>query len=538
LSSIAFDSVSFHYSDPFVPVFQNLSLTLDVSWRAGVAARNGRGKTTLLRLILGELTPKAGRVSVGARPFLLAEGPDDPTLSVRRAVKQSVAPFEEWEARMEALLGADDADSLRDYGDLLEGFERAGGYEIGAAIERELDALDLGPETWERPFASLSGGERTRAMIAALFLKRGGYPLLDEPTNHLDMAGRERLGRYLANKPGFLLVSHDRRLLDLCANHILSINKADVRATRGNFSQWRENMELEEEFERRRQENLRREASALEAAAKRRRTWADQREREKIGAYDKGFVGARSARQMKRALATERRLQQNLNEAKSLLANAEKKRSLKLEAAQGSPDILLSVHNAGLHIGGRELLRGVSLAVERGERVAIIGPNGCGKTSLVRALQGELPLTEGTVSIPARLRIAHSSQEPLFATGSLRERLRALGADETAFRNVMAAFGVEGEVFDRPLETFSRGQLKKVDLCFSFLEPADLLLWDEPLNWLDYASREQLEEVLLESQPTMLFVEHDRWFVERVATRILDLGEFAPAESIPMKRFA
>ena len=336
--------------------------------------------------------------------------------------------------------------------------------------------------------------------------------------------GRERLGRYLATKGGYLLVSHDRHFLDLCCDHVLSINKSDVQLAGGGYSEWREHVARVEENERLREANLKREIRGLEASARRRRGWSGLKEKEKIGAFDKGRIGKLAARVMKRALATERQREEKVEEKRALLENAEKERKVRLRAEK-SPERVLEVEGATVGYHGRAVVRDVSFRLERGQRLAIVGPNGCGKSTLLKAIAGELPLLAGSVHLPGHLDVARGHQEPPWCTGHLRDLLREGGVDETLFRTTMAGLGVCGEIFDRPLETFSMGELKKVDLTRSFLRPHHLLLWDEPMNYIDLDSREDIEEVLLREQPTMLFVEHDRWFVEHIATAVLDLGQ-------------
>ena len=523
MALIALEDLSFHYEDPYNPIFEHLSLGIDTSWKTGLVGRNGRGKTTLLNLLRGQLQPSGGQRSMPVEPFYFPYVPPVETQPTLEVIRSSVAPFDAWERRMQTLLEAGDEASLATYGDLAARFEQLGGYQIDEHIAREAALLGLDEELLARPFSSLSGGERTRALIAPLFLRRDCFALIDEPTNHLDMAGRQTLGEYLARQNGFLLVSHDRYFLDLCTDHILSLNRADIRVNQGSFFTWKAQMEREEETERRTQDKLKREIRDLEKAARQRRVWSDRKEKAKIGAADKGAVGHQAAKMMKKALSTERRIRDKLDQKKGLLKNSEKQRTLKLDIEGGGPEILLSLDEARVDLGQRTLLEGLSLQVRRGDRLAVVGPNGSGKTTLLRALCGEVPLAAGTLGIPAHIRLCRAHQIPLWQRGLLRDLIVEENIEETRFRTLMASFGIEGEIFERPLESFSEGQRKKVDLCRSFLAPAHLLLWDEPLNYLDLSSREQIEKVVLEYEPTLLFIEHDRYFTERVATDVVHL---------------
>lgn len=523
VSQIVLDDLSFHFEAPHVQVFEGVSQVLHTTWRTALVGRNGRGKTTILRLLRGELVPTGGRVHM---PCVTGYFPYEPLSkegSTRDVIREAIAPFSAWEAEMEVLLGAGDPISLTRYGEIAETFEKLGGYRIEGVIEKEFGALGMAPELLDRPFGTLSGGEQTRALIVALFARPDRFPLLDEPTNHLDMAGREKLGAYLARQAGFILVSHDRHVLELCADHVVSLNRSDVRVHKGSFGDWECQMAREEEQERRSRANLQREIRSLERAARERRDWSNAKEKEKRGAFDKGRIGHLAAKQMKRALGIERRSTQKIAEKESLLKNAEKHRRLKLVAATGTPKTLLRVSEVSIGLTNVPLVTELTFAIAVGERVAIIGPNGCGKTTLLRTITGALEPLEGEVGLSPRLVRACAYQTPLWRTGALRDHLTRAEIGETHFRSVMGCFGVHGELFERPLESFSQGQLKKVDLCRSFVAPAHLLIWDEPMNYIDLMSREMIEDVILEQQPSMLFVEHDRRFVERVATDIIEL---------------
>ena len=530
MAAIRFENVHFHYDEPFAPVFEGLSVAIDTQWRTALVGRNGRGKTTLLQLLRREIWPTRGVVAGPAETSYFPYEPREPARPTLQVIRECIAPFDSWEGEMETLLRRADDQSLARYGQVLETYENLGGYDVDARIEREMRALGMDPRLLPQSYESLSGGEQTRALIVALFLRKDRFPLIDEPTNHLDMEGRELLGAYLASKAGFLLVSHDRHFLDLCTDHVLAMRRKDVELTAGSFSEWKRQADRAEEHERRTREKLEREVRSLERAARQRRQWSDTKEKEKIGSKDdKGRIGHLAAKQMKRALSIKRRTRERVEKKRSLLRNAEKERQLKLEPKRGARESLLSVVNLGVDIGSREILSRLNFTLAKGERVAVVGPNGSGKTTLLSTIAGELEPTRGSVDLPRHVSRIVSHQVPRWNRGLLRDHLEREEIDETRFRTILGSLSVSGAVFDRPLETFSQGERKKVDLCRSFLEPTHLLLWDEPLNYIDLASRDQIERVVLQHEPTLLFVEHDRWFVERVATGVVDLGSPSPA---------
>jgi lincosamide and streptogramin A transport system ATP-binding/permease protein len=532
MASIVFDRVEFHYQDPFQDVFAGLDLVIETSWRTALVGRNGRGKTTLMRLIAGRLAPTAGCVTAPVEARLFPGEPADPSSRALDVVRGAIAPYDEWRSEMAALAGpALGGAALERWGELAARLDAAGGWDVDARIEREVTLLGLDPAILERPFGTLSGGEQTRALIAALFLAPDVFALIDEPTNHLDLDGRERLAAYLVAKPGFLLASHDRVLLDACADHTVSIERSGTSLVRGGYSSWKRERDRREDSERRRRGTLEREVAQLRRAALKRRLGAEHKERDKRGAGDKGFVGHRAAKQMKRAIEIERRVDRRIEERSTLLRDWEKDRTLVLESPPGKLAPPLVVSNLSLRLGSRLLVDRLSFEVTRGARIVLVGPNGSGKTTLLDALAGEpLPepfAVEGTIVRSPRAIVTRAHQVPRWRHGSLRERLAASGIDETRFRQVLGALDVEGDLFEHPLETLSQGQLKKVDLARSFLGPQDVLVWDEPMNYLDVLSRERIEEAILASEATLLAVEHDRAFIDRVATAVISLGPSA-----------
>ena len=230
---------------------------------------------------------------------------------------------------------------------------------------------------------------------------------------------------------------------------------------------------------------------------------------------------------MKRALNLERRVQRGIDERRTLLKNYEKDRHLKLESGARGGDYLVAADNLRVERSSRVLVERCSFRVAPGDRLAILGRNGSGKSTLLDVICGDLDAAGGTLVRRNSARFARAYQQPRWQSGSLRERLRSASIDESRFRQIMAVMGVAGDVLEHDIVRLSHGQRKKIDLARTFLAPSDLLVWDEPLNFIDVETREQIIRVISTDQPSMIFVEHDRHFVESVATAILDLDDEA-----------
>ena len=335
MSTIICRRLSFGYPGAEGDIFEDLDLVVDTQWRSALVGRNGRGKTTLLRLIHGELEPDRGAIELSRTTAYFPRAVVDPDETVRNVVKDAVGPFRQWEVEMEELLADGSDDALTQYGEVLDAYHEAGGYAVEAGVEAELLALGIGETYWDRPFSSLSGGEQTRCLLASLFVPGGSsgpdastFALIDEPTNHLDRDGRRFLADYFRAKAGFLLVSHDRAFLDACCDHVVALNRDTVEVERTSFSAWRER--FRQRLARQRADNaaLKQEIARLGQVAADRRAGALKRESEKGAHVDKGFISARAKRQMKKAVSAERRAENAAEERRLTLVDVEKDRRL------------------------------------------------------------------------------------------------------------------------------------------------------------------------------------------------------------------
>lgn len=539
MSQITVNNLSFSYDTAYDMIFENVSFQIDTDWKLGFIGRNGRGKTTFLNLLMGKYQYR-GSISTSVNfdyfPFDI-EQEDRITMDI---IKDIIAPFRAWEREMELCIKEQEKDikenqtSKEDsdisqhmdrYGELQELYQKHDGYIIEELIEKELGKLRVDISVLTRAFATLSFGERTKIMLAALFLKKNNFLLIDEPTNHLDMEGREVLADYLQTKDGFILVSHDRSFLDKCIDHVLSINRTNIEVQKGDFTSWHHNKTLIDNYEIENNKQLQKDIASLSEAAKRTAGWSDKIEASKIGSHvgDRGYVGHQSAKMMKRAKAIESRKLEAIEDKKRLLKDIEQAESLKMNLLPFHSKRLIELGEVSLFYGNNEIASNIDFIVRINDRIAIRGKNGSGKSTLIKLLLGKNIKYRGNVFIAQGLKISYVSQDTSYLEGSLTDFSVNYGLDETIFKTVLRQMDFERDQFDKDIRDFSQGQKKKVLLAKSLSEPAHLFLWDEPLNFVDIFSRVQIEELILAFCPTIVFVEHDRIFTESVATKEINL---------------
>ncbi len=521
MSQININQLTFKYDTNGDDIFKDVSLNLDTDWKFGLIGRNGRGKTTLLKIIKGELVG-SGTISSSVNFEYFPIEIKDKYITTMEAVKEAIAPFKLWERQMEEY--ACDEGKQAEYGDILEEYIFNDGYIIEEMIKKEVGLMELDIEILNRNFDTLSGGEQTKMMLIALFLRKNHFLLIDEPTNHLDFKGREVVGKYLERKKGFILVSHDRDFVDRVVDHILSINKADIEIQRGNYSTWQENKDRQDSFELGKDDKLRKDISRLQKTAKEKANWSNQIEASKIGTgvYDRGFVGHKAAKMMKRAKNIENRQNKAIEEKSKLLKNIERDEKLELFVEDGVKDTVVWVQNLSISYDGKEIFKPISFEIKKGDCLWLRGENGSGKSSLIKALIGED--IEYSGQIIKTKNISYLSQDTSHLKGSLDVFIEEQEVNETILKNNLHKLGFEKSHYIKPLEEWSEGQKKKLLLAKSLCDRAELYIWDEPLNFIDIITRKQIEKLICEVKPTMLLVEHDTSFINSVVTKVVEIG--------------
>jgi lincosamide and streptogramin A transport system ATP-binding/permease protein len=395
-------------------------------------------------------------------------------------------------------------------------------------LRKEAALIGLPETALARPLSSLSGGEAAKILLASLFAGSeddARLALLDEPDAHLDAPGREALAAYLSSKHGFIMVSHDRFLLDRCVDHVLAINRGSVELEAGNWSSWRENRRRRDLFEEAEREKLRKDVKRLEEAGRRTTAWAAKTEKVKYGhgPVDRGFIGAKAAKLAKRAKSALSRSERATSERRAMIRDVERPAEVALSPLPCPSKVIVEARGLALGYGAEPILRELDLSVARGEIVALAGPNGCGKTLLVKALAAEIAPLAGTLRLAPNLVVSVVPQLPRFPQKNLRELALSLGLEEPRLKAVMGRLGLERDRMGAPLGDLSAGQLKKAALAVSLCQSASLYVWDEPLSHLDVMTRSLVEEAVAKARPNLIVVEHDRAFVEAVADRIVEL---------------
>lgn len=484
-------------------LLHNISFRLEQGEKAGLVGANGAGKTTLLRVLMGEHPSENGKIfrqgTIGYLPqtAVLAEETGtvfDTMLAERQDILNMRSSLRFLEIRMSQEA---DAKTLEQYSTLTGEYEHAGGYALEAQVRKILTGLGL-EDSQSKAATFLSGGQKTRLALGKLLLREPELLILDEPTNHLDIEALEWLENYLQEYAGaVLVVSHDRYFLDKVVASIFLIKDGTLSAYTGNYSEFELQRTIEEKTLSREAEKINKKIADLE---------------EYIRRHGAGIKA-------KQARGRESQLKRITPVAAPKTAKA---LHLRFGDTSRAGDRVLDIEDLSVAYQQREIFHDVNIELRRGDRVALLGKNGVGKTSLLKAVTGQVSY-QGTVRLGANVTIGYFSQEHEdigIRDDVINEIRYSSSYDDPQVRNILARFGFRGDDVFKPLSALSGGEKSRLALCKLFLAQGNLLLLDEPTNHLDMNTREVLEEALLEYDGTILTVSHDRYFLNRVINKI------------------
>ena len=499
-------------------VLDGLTFQIDQGERVGLLGKNGAGKTTLFKILTGELDYDEGQVTIatGRRLGLISQIPVYPAgYTVEDVLRTAFSRLQTLAEEMRALEsrmaeGDSDPSVLRRYGALSEKFEAFGGYDTDVAVNKIAAGLSISREMRAQLFDSLSGGEKTRVNLGRLILEDTDILLLDEPTNHLDLHATEWLEEYIRSFRGTVVtISHDRYFLDRIVTRVIEVLDGKAEFYSGNYSFYA--VEKERRFQERMKQYEKEQAKIqqLEKAAEQLRMWAFQ-------GMDKTY---------RRAISMEKRIERMRTTAKPTKA---KKMDARFNTAEFHGDEVLALRNISKSYGEKNLFSGISLKVEGGERIALIGDNGTGKSTLIKMIVDEVYPDSGRIRLGPQVKLAYLPQIIHFdhPDWNLVENMMAAkrGISAQSARNRLAAYDFRGEDVLKPVSVLSGGEQSRLRLCMLMDDEINFLILDEPTNHLDIASREWIEEAVEAYDGTLLFVSHDRYFINRFATRIWEVA--------------
>ena len=506
-------------------ILDKVSFHINKGERVGIIGVNGAGKTTLLKMLTGELSCEDGEFFISADTnvgYLKQDGGFDSEKTVIEEVESIFSRFPQMEREMESLLrkieeaagSGDDAEGkrlLERYDELQESFKDLGGYTYKSEMTGILSSMAFREDSYGKKISTLSGGEKTRLALACLLLKKPDILFLDEPTNHLDIGTLKWLEQYLKNYKGtIVLVSHDRYFLDETVNRIFEVENHKLNIYEGNYSFYAVERKKRREAELRKYEKQQKEINRQEEMIRRFR----QRGTEKLA---------------KRAASREKRLAAMEIVDKPTGQAGKMKLSFKADFQSGRDVLLAEDLSKSFGYGSKrvDLFQNVNLDIKRGERVCIVGANGIGKTTLLRMLMGELSCNTGRIKIGHNVQFGYYDQGQQLLNGAntvigeMQDAYRLYSDSE--MRNILGRFLFRGEEVFLTVGSLSGGEKARLSLLKLMLSGANVLVLDEPTNHLDIESKEVFEEALLDFPGTCIIVSHDRYFLNRVPTRIIEL---------------
>ena len=494
-------------------ILDGLTFQVDTGERVGLLGKNGAGKTTLFRILTGELEPDEGQVSVasGKRVGLISQIPVYPAgYTVEAVLRAAFQRLQDMEEEMESLTarmaaGESDPALLRRYDALTAAFESGGGYDVETPLNKVCNGLDISADMRARPFADLSGGEKTRVNLGRLILEDTDILLLDEPTNHLDLRCTEWLEDYLSRFKGTVLtISHDRWFLDKVVDRVIELENGRAEFYAGNYSYYVEEKEHRYQEKLKQYEKEQAKIEQLQAAADKMHLWA--------------FMG--NDKLHKRAFSMEKRIARLRKTDKP---RKDRKLEIKFGEREFRGDEVMVIKDLKKSFGDRTLFQHVDLEVVGGERIALLGDNGTGKSTLIKMIMGEERPDEGKIRLGPTVKIGYLPQIIHFDRPDrnlVDTMLYAQNCSTQEARDRLAAFDFRGEDVFKSVSALSGGEQSRLRLCMLMDNKINLLILDEPTNHLDLNSREWIEEAVADYTGNLLFVSHDRYFINQFATRI------------------
>jgi ATP-binding cassette subfamily F protein 3 len=508
---VARDLVKYHGGD--LKILSGASLAVESGEKIGLVGRNGAGKTTLLNVLSGDLEPDEGVIERigGAKVGMTSQSL---YLGTERSMEEEMLSAFEGLMRREGELKSLEAELSRNssqmllerYGRLQAEFDRDDGYEYRARAASALSSLGFDPEDWKRPVGSFSGGEQSRIALARLLLSEPDLVLLDEPTNHLDLRGIEWLENFVKNaKSAVLVVSHDRYFLDAVAGSILELDDGRLTRYPGNYAKY-----------------VAEKTARNEQLARKAKAYTERREQlERF--VEKNRAKATKAKQAKSK-------QKLLDRMAKIEGPRSASKNMRLDLSGQTARagrVVLEIENVSYsYESGEPLLNDLELVIERGDKVALLGPNGAGKSTLMRLATGEIEPQAGIVRLGNNIVPAYQDQQLARLDPQktvLEETMSATGFDAPEARDLLGAFLFSGEDVFKKVSSLSGGEKNRLSLAEVVVSGANLLLLDEPTNNLDIPALEALEDALLGYRGTLFFISHDRYFLRKLATRVVEL---------------
>ena len=506
-------------------ILSNVSFMIQAREKIALVGVNGAGKTSIFRLLTGEWQADEGTITktngmgIGYLPQLVAHEDDSAAQGdsdgrslyevldgVFAPLKRMEVEIRELEAAMANLQGETLEAALKRYDQLSVRFEESGGYESSSRLRGVLKGLGFSENQWEQPFDTLSGGQRTRALLGKLLLERADLLLLDEPTNHLDIDSVTWLEEYLKNFPGaVLLISHDRYFMDKVVTKTIEIENKKSKVYNSNYSQF-----------------VKKKATDRELAEKH---FAEQ---QKVIKHHEEVIKTIRSYKTEAAIIRAKSREKLLDKIERLDKPADDPNTMRLRLTPriNSGHDVLSVEGLTMGFSGQNLFSDLSFEIKKGDKTALIGPNGVGKTTLIKLLVGELSPLAGRVDEGVNVRIGYYDQNTVLDENKnifqeIADTYPRL--TQTVIRTTLAAFMFIGDDVFKPISALSGGERGRVQLAKIMLAGANFLILDEPTNHLDLFSKEILEEALRAFTGTLLYISHDRYFINNTATSVLDL---------------